>query len=74
MFKVGDRVVCINNTKIDYKFNLYYNKIYIITSIDDVVRIKIDNINYEYFNLRFISLKEYRKQKLNNLKNYEYKM
>jgi len=60
MFKVGDRVVCIDNNNIsstDDEYILYYHMIYIVTCIFSNDTIKINDRRYIYSNLRFISLK-----------------
>jgi len=74
MFKVGDRVVCINSGKI---FNLKYKYTYTIIEIINFhigqqkrngIEIKINNGTKNYNKLsRFISLKEQRKEKLKEL-------
>jgi len=74
MFKVGDRVVCINSGKI---FNLKYKYTYTIIEIINFhigqqkrngIEIKINNGTKNYYKLsRFISLKEQRKEKLKEL-------
>jgi len=85
MFKSGDRVVCINNNLrlskdliyIVCELELY--KTYTVISYSDNTLVDVwDNHNYiklseygddEYHILRFIPLKEYRKQKLEKLQN-----
>ena len=77
MFKPGDRVICIDISDSD---NLTYKKVY--TVLDDTfngsktmeelgfdfIIIRNDkNLILCYLTLRFISLKEYRKQKLEKI-------
>ena len=68
MFKVGDRIVCINNERCT---NLSVGKIYTIrldSGSDDMVCVDNNFLsNSNYYNHRFISLKEYRKRKLNKI-------
>jgi len=55
MFKVGDRVICINNDRLYYnsgEYFLNYNTTYIITEIS-LDSVKIGNINYDYYASRF---------------------
>jgi hypothetical protein len=78
--KKGDNVVCINDT--DVKFNIKgitIGKIYKITKIyegedydeEESYGIVDDNGHRKgYFSYRFISLKEYRKQKLEKINKY----
>jgi len=77
MFKVGDRVVCINDWVDDYSVFIHGEevklkkfKIYIICSFSDgkYSTVLLENhINYSYSSDRFILLKEYRKQKLKKI-------
>lgn len=67
---VGDNVVCINS--IDGYLTL--NRIYTILNVENgydgsiAFRIKDDNNDkHLYFPNRFVSLREYRKQKLNKI-------
>ena len=69
MFKPGDRVICIDISDSD---NLTYKKVYtvldVICDYKDYVDILDDNGNQNtFYKKRFISLKDYRKQKLNKI-------
>ena len=70
MFKIRDRVVCIDNSYL-YDINLLQlNNIYIIEDIfsydaaNNYIGMILEKYNFEFNSNRFISLKEYRKQKL----------
>ena len=72
MFEIGDKVVCINNTDKEHLLNLY--QIYEVKKNMSVpgktiyvINLKNEPINF-YQNYRFISLQEYRKIKLEKLK------
>jgi hypothetical protein len=68
-FKIGDNVVCIDNSN-DMFIKKY--EIYTVTDINNVNVNFIEIDNYKkchYFFDRFISLKEYRKQKINDIFN-----
>ena len=69
MFRVGDKVVCINNKDLDINVKLTPYKIYVIyDSAVASATIKDDNgYDKDLFQSRFISLKEYRKQKINKI-------
>ena len=75
MFKVGDRVVCVDDTPIyDNNFNhnmtkfLKINNIYLIYKYSSNLElIKIVEYHIWYDEKRFILLKEQRKQKLKEL-------
>ena len=77
MFRVGDKVVCIDNK--DESMLLINGHIYTITSIlpftetergktktsdGELIFLEIYNKNRGFFRKRFVSLKEYRKQKI----------
>ena len=68
MFKVGDRIVCINNERCT---NLSVGKIYTKikgVSVFDMVCIYDNSFtSSNYFTHRFVSLKEYIKRKLNKI-------
>ena len=69
MFKIGDKVVCIDVGKIqsDLNYNVIYTVEYII-KFSKVHKIKITNDSNNFYKIkRFISLKQYRKQKLYKL-------
>jgi len=69
MFKVGERVVCVNDKSIIPNKILFIkkNNIYIISeNINDSVKLIEDNI-YLYSETRFVSLKAHRRIKLNQL-------
>jgi len=70
MFKIRDRVVCIDNSYL-YDINLLQlNNIYIIEDIfsydteNNYIGMILEKYNFEFNSNRFISLKEYRKQKI----------
>ncbi len=69
MFKVGDRIVCINDSMAGLLLEI--NKIYIVDFIHDSVLIDVVDTKYNeigYFNKnRFISLLEYRRKKLEKI-------
>jgi len=79
MFKIGDKVICIDDSNLDHlnKSNmLNCCDIYVVT-LCTKVGIKINNRNCIYGEKRFVLLKEQRKNKLNKLNklnNYEYNM
>jgi hypothetical protein len=62
-FKVGDKVVCINNYD---NYFLKLNNIYTIISNDNGIMVDTHDKIYCWPN-RFILLKEYRKQKLDKI-------
>ena len=64
MFKVGDKVVCVNN---EGDVGLTMGKIYIITSTHETIVVNDLNEDVGYFEYRFISLQEYRKQKIEKI-------
>ena len=75
MFNTGDKVICIdisNMDYIDYDYKLIYGDIYNVSNylcaFPTSICIKINNTDIIYASSRFISLKNYRKQKLNKLK------
>ena len=62
MFRIGDKVVCVNNFQSDHC--IIAGKIYTIIGLDTMfLNIGIGS----YYRHRFISLQEYRKQKLNKI-------
>jgi len=71
MFKVGDKVVCINDGDL-YK-ELKINKIYIIKRIDksEVSFISdtflLENMSSSYYSYRFKLLFDFRKQKIKKI-------
>ena len=65
-FKIGDKIVCIDtsygkNVTIGKKYEVEYSTYNYINIYDDLNRYT------EYRTICFLSLKEYRKQKINNL-------
>ena len=69
MFNIGDKIVCIDNTKIDDVLKL--NVIYTVSKIDnyDFDHIKIKEFGAGWISInRFMSLSEIRKQKINIIK------
>lgn len=67
VYKIGDKVICINNT--NQERSLIIGKIYTIINIcyNEII---IDNDNYGgFYGYRFKSLQEMRKKKLNNILN-----
>ena len=68
MFKVGDRVVCVNNSNATNLYNL--NQVYIIEGIldygDGKFGVKTKNRIFTNSN-RFLPLQDYRKLKLEKL-------
>ena len=72
MFRIGDKVICINNTNCE-RF-LTMNKVYVVvfTNVDKFNIINDENMNLSLVSKfgrdRFISLQEYRKLKYRKLK------
>ena len=73
MFRIGDKVVCIDRERTSLPVKLTLNKIYDVISIQttssagfisSVAIIDDDGQERHLFQSRFVSLKEYRKQKL----------
>jgi len=72
MFRVDDRIVCIDKSNsTGGRLNLTKGKIYIVNKLignkNGVYIIDDDGESIGYFYTRFISLKEYRKQKIDRL-------
>ena len=75
MFKIGDKVVIIDDFDFYHKYNIFKDKIYEIenvyyesNNISFIVFKNLDNIHINQINYhKFINLKEYRKQKLKNI-------
>lgn len=73
MFKIGEKVVCINVGLLNEKSLVYlikYGRIYTIASIDennDVELLGLETIFY--YSSRFISLSEFRRLKINKIIN-----
>jgi len=68
--KIGDKVACIDNT--EYRLELYKNYTIRVIAVDALTNyqtyLQIDNFN-NYFNInKFLTILEYRKQKLLKLK------
>jgi Golgi nucleoside diphosphatase len=71
-FKVGDRIVCVY-IEDDGEY-LVLNKVYVVAEIfalSNIICIKVEGIDEYFFVRRFISLKEYRRRKLNKLERIE---
>ena len=72
-FEIGEKIVCINNgDHLSHRYNLTLNKTYSIVEapgkLYDNLCIIDDIGNYgQYMWERFISVKKYRKQKLNKI-------
>ena len=64
--KVGNKIVCIDNSRLDLTINLTKGKIYIIDDINNNF-VKVQNNRVFYIISRFIVLKEYRKMKLEKI-------
>jgi len=62
--KIGDKVVCIDNT--DWSWFIPFNKILTIINIDDV-DIELKEIYGPHEKIRFVTIKEYRKLKLQKI-------
>ena len=74
MFKIGDKVVCINVSHNDVRglINLKLHEIYTISDIsfvDVTMYISLNDEEPGYFSTRFKLLSEVRKEKLNKLIN-----
>jgi len=66
MFKVGDKVVCIDNLRNEQTLSV--GKIYTIDGSSEKYGSVFVRIGFQtYYQHRFIHLKEYRKQKLNKI-------
>jgi hypothetical protein len=70
-FRIGETVVCVNNFLENSILDIKIGKKYIVsdTRIEDnefFIKIKKENDIY-YFAYRFVSLNEYRKNKLNKI-------
>ena len=69
MFRVGDKVVCIDDiplNNIKPILNIHKNKIYTVNSSDDYFTELFETHNF-YSSKRFVLLSKIRKQKLNKL-------
>jgi len=67
MFKVGDKVACINGlVKNTYVNSLKINNIYTISEIRGIL-VRLHETNICYNSNRFMSLQAYRRVKLNQL-------
>lgn len=62
--KIGDKVVCIDNK--DWTYPIPFNKILTIEDIDSDY-IEFEELNLIYRNCRFVTIKEYRKLKLQKI-------
>lgn len=76
MFKVGDKVVCIKNNEHDVDNRvLTIGRVYTITYIDKLFGLHYIGVRHNGFNHlqydidNFVSLREYRKKRINNLIN-----
>lgn len=69
MFKVGDRLICIESegTSLLIKNKLYIVVRYCHSTSSDMVYVETGYNIIGYFTERFVSLSEYRKQKLNKI-------
>jgi len=73
MFKVGDKIVCFDDGRIDGQYILTKNNVYTVSGMQSFAQWGEDLIIVEGFNSfkfsqkRFVSLKEYRKNKLNKI-------
>lgn len=74
MFKVGDKVVCIKNNEHDVDNRLLtIGRVYTVTYIDKLFGLYYIGIKHNGFNHlqcdidNFLSIKEYRKQKINKV-------
>jgi hypothetical protein len=75
MFEVGDKIVCINNSTFggqlldkSYCLTLYKTYIIVLKKSNKTISIMNDqNLQQPFSNERFISLIEYRKQKLKKI-------
>ena len=78
MFKVGDRVVCIDTRYLyceNDSYLLNYLGVYTVSGSGSGISgdsIRIDDRKYVYSSERFISLKDQRRNKLNKINNYEH--
>ena len=75
MFKVRDKIVCVNGKMVGYTHSLSVNEIYVVLanyvqSEQDHIAYFVENDNGNrgwYYADRFISLKEYRRKKLDKI-------
>jgi len=76
MFKVGDKIQCINNKNLNHLNKLNQLKYFCVYTVTDsmIVGIKINDLNCIYSETRFLLLSEQRRNKLNKINNYEYNM
>jgi len=71
MFRKGDKVVCIWDSRRENEIGIFSHKIYEVTSViynskgNNVF--KVNNIDWWVSSSNFISLKEYRKNKINKI-------
>jgi len=71
MFKIGEKIVCIDNLELGNNNSLYYlnySDVYTVTK-SGLTCVAINNIDFLYLASRFISLKEQRNKKLKQLQN-----
>jgi hypothetical protein len=68
MFNIGDKVICIDNNNRFNKLKLVVGQKYIVY-MDIYNEIAIDDYSGFFENKNFITLVEYRKQKIKQLKN-----
>lgn len=74
MFNIGDKVICINDdlNNIQGIFEIKKSRIYTIKHIMEIgsnnILLYFEEINKSYLSTRFISLLDYRKQKINKIK------
>ena len=69
-FKIGDKVVCIDNEYEDVNFPFKFERVYEIVSIDNYGKLGLVNDNGHYYEPnwnRFTSNKEWRKLKLEEI-------
>lgn len=69
-FKIGDKVVCIDDENFKVNLKLIKYKVYIVTDINNIsnnINIVVNNENFGYDPKRFVTLKEFRNMKMNKI-------
>jgi hypothetical protein len=69
MFKIGEKVVCINSgeSPFENRPNMINGKIYVVRKYFDLVSVYGEKKEQDYFAWRFQSLKDQRKEKIQKL-------
>jgi hypothetical protein len=67
MFEVGDKVICIEQSKVK-NFEVEFNKIFTVIKCDKHIILIDNNTNMGYFSRRFILFEKYRRDKILKIK------